>query len=66
MLRASGASRNEANRFKGANPLKVLDIVNKYQATVSRLSESWNVEEADIIGGMAESEKDSETIFESI
>jgi len=65
MLRCAGASRGQANRYKGASPSKVLEIVKKYEITVKRLADRYGVESADIIKGMAMSEKDSETIFES-
>ena len=65
LLRYSGASRVEANRFKGGNPLRILEIAKKYEQTVKRLSDKYGVESADIINGMSMSEKDSETIFES-
>ena len=66
ILRYAGASRVEANRFKGASPLRVLEIAKKYDDTVSRLAKKYKVESADISRGMSMSEKASEEIFESV
>jgi hypothetical protein len=65
MLRASGASTKQANRFKGANPIKILDIINKYDSTAARLAEQYDEDISDIYSGMGKSSKNAEDIFDS-
>jgi hypothetical protein len=64
-LRASGASKRQADRFKGASPDKVNQIVRGYQETAARLATQYEVDYNTITENMAKSLKDYEEINES-
>jgi hypothetical protein len=64
-LRASGASRKQANRYKGISPDRVQDVIDKYQNTAQRLAEEYDVDVNDITENMGKSEKTFEEIHDS-
>jgi ABC-type sulfate transport system substrate-binding protein len=64
-LRAAGASTRQANRFKGASPDKVFQVIQGYQGTAIRLATEYELDVNDVIENMAKSEKDYEEINES-
>lgn len=64
-LRSAGASTKQANRFKGAAPTKINEIVRKYQQTAVRLATEYKVDYNVIMENMSKSEKDYEEINES-
>jgi hypothetical protein len=64
-LRASGASKKQADRFKGTNPVRVNEVVRKYQETAARLATEYQVDYNTITENMSKSMKDYEEINES-
>jgi len=64
-LRYAGASTKQANRFKGASPDKVREVINGYSEAAIRLATEYGVDEADVTENMAKSEKSYEEINES-
>jgi len=65
MIRASGASTSQANRFKASTPSKIFEVIHKYQETAIRLATEYGVDVDTITENMSKSEKDYEEINES-
>jgi hypothetical protein len=64
-LRANGANVKQANRYKGANPTTVNQVIRKYQETAARLATEFKVDYNTITENMSKSQKDAEEIWES-